>query len=45
MIARLLSVLGVVCLVIVLFTHIAEWLQIFAGMGWGLPHSPGHSLT
>jgi hypothetical protein len=40
MIVRLLFVLGVVCLVIVLFTHIAERLQIFPGMGRGLPHSP-----
>jgi hypothetical protein len=41
---RLLSVFGVVCLVIVLLTHVAERLQIFADMGWGLPHSPGHYL-
>jgi hypothetical protein len=36
--------LGVACLVMVVLTHVAEWLHIFPGMGWGLPDSPGHYL-
>jgi hypothetical protein len=26
------------------FTHIAEKLHLFPGVGWGLPDSPGHYL-
>ena len=26
------------------FTHVAEELQVFPDMGWGLPDSPGHYL-
>jgi len=33
-----------VCLVIVVLTHVAEMLQIFPDMGWGLPNSRGHYL-
>jgi hypothetical protein len=24
------------------FTHVAETLRLFSGMGWGLQNSPGH---
>jgi hypothetical protein len=33
-----------VCLALVVPTHVAERLGILAGMGWGLPDSPGHYL-
>jgi hypothetical protein len=35
---------GFACLAIVVFTHVAERLNVFPGMGWGLPDSPGHHL-
>jgi hypothetical protein len=35
-------VIGLRCLVIVVLTHIAEKLDLFPGMGWGLPDSAGH---
>jgi hypothetical protein len=41
---RFLQLLGAVCLVIVVLTHIAEVFQIFPTMGWGLPNSAGHYL-
>jgi hypothetical protein len=41
---RRLLLLGVVCLAVALFTHAAERFQLFPGMGWGLPDSPGHYL-
>ncbi len=44
MLWRHLQVLGLICLVIVALTHVAERLHILSGMGWGLPHSPGHYL-
>ena len=40
---RRLLLSGIVCLVIVVLTHIAEMLNVFPGMG-GLPDSPGHYL-
>jgi hypothetical protein len=40
----LLQLLGAVCLVIVVLTHVAEAFQIFPTMGWGLPNSAGHYL-
>ena len=43
-VGRCLLLLALVCLAIVAFTHVAEWLQLFPGMGWGLPDSPGHYL-
>ena len=43
-IGRCLLLLGFVCLVIVVLTHVAEMLQIFPDMGWGLPNSRGHYL-
>jgi hypothetical protein len=33
---------GLACLVIVVFTHVAETLHLLPGMRWGLPNSPGH---
>jgi hypothetical protein len=36
--------LGVVCLIVVALTHVAEGFHIFPSMGWGLPDSPGHYL-
>ena len=41
---RFLQLLGAVCLVIVVLTHIAEVFQIFPTMGWGLPNSAGTIL-
>jgi branched-subunit amino acid transport protein len=43
-VGRSLLLVGFVCLAIAVFTHIAEMLHVFPGMGWGLPHSPGHYL-
>jgi hypothetical protein len=43
-VGRSLLLLGFVCLAIVVFTHVAEELQVFPDMGWGLPDSPGHYL-
>jgi hypothetical protein len=43
-VGRSLLLLGFVCLVIVVVTHVAEKLHVFPGMGWGLPDSPGHHL-
>jgi hypothetical protein len=36
--------LGVVCLIVVALTHVAEAFHIFPRMGWGLSDSPGHYL-
>jgi len=41
---RFLQLLGAICLVIVVLTHIVEVFQIFPTMGWGLPNSAGHNL-
>jgi hypothetical protein len=41
---RYLLLLGFVCLVIVVLTHVAERLHVSPRMGWGLPDSPGHYL-
>jgi hypothetical protein len=27
-----------------MLTHVAERFDLFPGMGWGLPNSPGHYL-
>lgn len=43
-VGRWLLLFGFVCLVIVVLTHVAEMLNVFPGMGWGLPNSPGHYL-
>ncbi len=39
-----MQIVGIVCLIIVILTHVAEAFQILPGMGWGLPSSPGHYL-
>jgi hypothetical protein len=43
-VGRWLLLLGFACLLIVVFTHVAETLHWFPGMRWGLPDSPGHYL-
>jgi hypothetical protein len=43
-VGRLLLLLGFACLAIVVFTHVAERLHLFPGMGWGLPASPGQAF-
>jgi hypothetical protein len=43
-VGRCLLLFGFVCLTIMVFTHFAEGLHAFPGMGWGLPDSPGHYL-
>jgi hypothetical protein len=43
-VGRCLLLLGFVCLAMAVFTHVAEKLRLFPGMGWGLPDSPGHYL-
>jgi hypothetical protein len=43
-VGRCLLLFGFVCLAMVVFTHVAEKLRVFPGMGWGLPDSPGHYL-
>jgi hypothetical protein len=42
--SHFLVLLGIGSLAIVGLTHIAERLEIFPGMGWGLPNSAGHYL-
>jgi hypothetical protein len=41
---RLLVWAGSGCLLVMVFTHIAEGLHLLTGMGWGLPNSPGHLI-
>ena len=43
-VGRCLLLLGFVCLTMMVFTHVAERLRLFPGMGWGLSDSPGHYL-
>jgi hypothetical protein len=43
-VGRSLLLFGFVCLTVMAFTHVAEGLHLFSGMGWGLPDSPGHYL-
>jgi hypothetical protein len=40
--ATRLLLLGAACLIVVVLTHVAEALQVFAFMGWGRPDSAGH---
>ena len=42
--SRAFGWLGIVCLIVVALTHIAERFHLLPGMGWGLPSSPGHYL-
>jgi hypothetical protein len=37
-----LQFFGAGCLMVVVLTHVAETLQLFPSMNWGLPHSVGH---
>lgn len=39
-----LQVVGAGGLVVVVFTHVCEALQLLPWMGWGLENSPGHYL-
>jgi succinate dehydrogenase/fumarate reductase cytochrome b subunit len=39
-----LQVLGAGCLLVVVLTHVAEGLHLFAWMHWGLERSVGHYL-
>ncbi len=39
-----LLLFGFVCLTVMVFTHVAEGLHLFSGMGSGLRSSPGHYL-
>ena len=39
-----LQLLGTGCLVLVVFTHVAEALHLFPWMHWGDEHSVGHYL-
>ena len=41
---KALTFAGVICLTIVVLTHVAERFHLLAIMGWGLPNSPGHYL-
>ena len=41
---RFLQLLGAVCLIIVVLSHIEEAFQILPAIGWGLPNSAGHYL-
>jgi hypothetical protein len=40
----MLAFAGVLCLLRVVLTHVAEHWHIFPSMGWGLPDSPAHYL-
>ena len=41
---RFVQLLGSICLVVVVLTHVAEAYHLLPGMGWGLPNTPGHLL-
>ncbi len=43
-VGRSLLLFGFASLTVMVFTHVAEGLHLFSGMGWGLPDSPGHYL-
>jgi predicted Na+-dependent transporter len=43
--ASLLQLLGSVCLVVVVLTHLCEAFGLFPWMGWGLADSVGHYLA
>ena len=38
----LVQLLGALCLMIVVFAHVAEAFSLLPRMGWGLPDSAGH---
>lgn len=39
-----LQLIGAVCLIVVVLTHVCEALHLFPWMHWGIEHSPGHYL-
>ena len=39
-----MQLFGSACLIVVVLTHIAEMLDLFPSMGWGLSNSVGHYL-
>lgn len=39
-----LQLLGAGCFVVVVLTHVAEALQLFPWMHWGMEHSVGHYI-
>ena len=41
---RFLQLFGSACWIVVVLAHIAETLDLFPSMGWGLPNSFGHYL-
>jgi len=41
---RSVQLFGSFCLVVVVFTHVAEAFHLLPGIGWGLPNSAGHYL-
>jgi len=43
-VGRIFLLAAVVCLLIVVVTHVAEAFRIFPAMGWGLPNSVGHYI-
>ena len=40
----LLQLFGAGCLLVVVLAHVAEALELFPSMGWGLDHKAGHYL-
>ena len=40
----LLQLFGAGCFLVVVLAHVAEALELFPSMGWGLEHSAGHYL-
>lgn len=43
-VALVFQLIGVLGVILVIATHIAERFRLFPSMGWGLPDSPGHYL-
>jgi formate hydrogenlyase subunit 3/multisubunit Na+/H+ antiporter MnhD subunit len=41
---RLLQLFGLVCLIMVVLTHVAETFHLFPKVGWGQPSSIGHYI-
>ncbi|HYM24126.1 MAG TPA: hypothetical protein VEU08_12995 [Vicinamibacterales bacterium] len=41
---HLLQAVSMLCLVVVVLTHVAEGEQWWTSMGWGQPHSVGHYI-
>jgi len=43
-VSALLLIAGAACLMVVVFTHVCEALNLFPSMGWGAKGSVGHYL-